>query len=191
MACKAVCAFALSMFASAVAADFDPDAYPRHETCALCHGLFGTSHSAKFPNLGGQSPSYLTAQLQAFLSGERSNDGGQMAAIVQELQPGDLERVVEWFSTQDRPSPYDHGDTSQGQAFYASMSCATCHDAVDSLPAVPYLTAQHAGYLIKQMEDFLSGARVSQMEMDHSALLPQDADARKDIALYLASQPHQ
>lgn len=188
MACRAAVAIGLAVLASGAAADFDPDAYPRHETCALCHGLFGTSHRAKFPNLGGQSPSYLTAQLKAFLSGERTNDRGQMAAIVLELQPGDLERVVDWFSTQDPPPPYDHGDTSKGRKAYAAMACATCHDAAGELAGVPHLTAQHAGYLIKQMEDFRSGARVGQMDVDHGALLPEDFDIREAIALYLSSQ---
>lgn len=114
-----------------------------------------------------------------------------MAAIVLELQPGDIERVVEWFSTQDPPAPYDHGDTSAGQEAYAAAGCATCHDAADKALGVPHLTAQHAGYLIKQMEDFLSGARVSQMNVDHSALLPKGSDVRDAIARYLASQPRQ
>ena len=187
--CKVLLAATLLGLATSAVADFDPDAFPRHETCALCHGLFGTSHTSKFPNLGAQNPSYLTAQLQAFLSGERTNDGGQMSAIVQELQPGDLEQVVEWFSIQEPPEPYDHGDTSQGKEIYATLYCASCHDASEGLQGTPYLTAQHAAYLIKQMDDFLSGARVGRLDVDHGALLPQDASIREAIALYLSSQP--
>ena len=82
-------AFAFLCAATPVAADYDPSQYPAYETCALCHGLFGVSHTAKFPHLGGQKPAYIEAQLRAFLSGFRTNDGGQMSAIVTELQPED------------------------------------------------------------------------------------------------------
>jgi len=75
--------WAFLLFAAGpAAADFDAEAYPAYETCALCHGLYGQSRLAKFPHLAGQKPGYVRAQIEAFLAGERSNDGGQMAAIV-------------------------------------------------------------------------------------------------------------
>jgi len=169
--------------------DFDPDAYPRYETCALCHGLFGVSHNAKFPHLAGQDPVYLETQLRAFLGGTRRNDGGQMAAIVTELQPGDLELVVEWFSTQEPPeastAPSDH----IGLELTSDLGCYGCH-VENREEGVPYLTAQHAGYLQKQMTDFRDGNRMSPENAPvHANLLQVNDEKIAAIARYLAALP--
>lgn len=182
----------IALCATTVAADFDPDAYPRYETCALCHGLFGTSHTAKFPNLAAQDPTYIANQLRAFLVKDRTNDSGQMAAIVLELQEGDIDLVVDWFASQDPPTPDPAADTSKGLVVYADLGCGACHDNVADMPGVPYLTAQHAGYLAKQMEDFKTGDRgLGPMAIDHAAILPNDKAAIDALAIYLAAEPRQ
>lgn len=170
-------------------ADFDPDAYPRYETCALCHGLFGVSHNAKFPHLGGQDPLYIEKQLRAFIDGSRTNDGGQMSAIVTELQPGDLEVVVEWFSSQTPPEASELQTGNAGAQLASDLGCYGCH-VVDRTPGVPHLTAQHAGYLEKQMADFRDGHRVSpKTAPKHSDLLQVDDELIASIAHYLAALP--
>jgi len=179
----------LCLVAAPAAADFDPDEYPRYETCALCHGLFGVSHLDKFPHLGGQKPAYIEAQLNAFIAGHRSNDGGQMVAIVTELQPGEIPVVVEWFSQQDPPLASAAPDTDAGQRLVADIGCLTCHaDDAEDADHVPYLSAQHAGYLAKQMNDFRTGARDhSEVAGMHRELLSDTAQGIDDIAAYFAS----
>ena len=184
--------FAAAAFAAATPAfaDFDPDEYPRYETCALCHGLFGVSHTSKFPHLAGQDPVYIENQLRAFLSGTRSNDGGQMAAIVTELQPGDVDVVVDWFSSQDPPTPSSSGAETKGPEIYADAGCGFCHDMAASLPGVPYLTAQHADYLEKQMLDLRDNRRGSgELNVDHAALQTLSDASLLAIATYLAREP--
>lgn len=179
-------AFALFLCGPAWA-DFDPDAYPRYETCALCHGLFGVSHNAKFPHLGGQDPVYLEAQLRAFIAGSRTNDGGQMAAIVTELQAGDLELVVEWFSTQDPPAASGLSGSEAGASLASELECTSCHIDNRAL-GVPHLTAQHAGYLEKQMADFRDGRRAApEIALTHAELLQLSDDEIGDIAQFLAA----
>lgn len=181
-------AIAFALTASAVSADFDPDAYPRHETCALCHGLFGVSRTAKFPHLAGQDPAYLEAQLKAFLAQERTNDGGQMAAIVTELLPGDIEQVVGWFSTQEPPMPDPDLGSEAGGDLFSDLGCLGCHSA-DAESGVPALTAQHSGYLQKQMRDFRDGNRTLPAAADlHRTLLKISDTQITDIADYLAAQ---
>ena len=189
MACRAAAIF-LVFASSPAVADFDPTAYPPYETCALCHGLYGSSHMAKFPHLGGQKPDYLQAQIQAFLSGERSNDGGQMSAIVSELEPEAIPIVVEWFSTQDPPQPIDTADTTVGQLKFDELGCTSCHDnAADGAPAVPYLSAQHPGYLAKQMIDFRDGERTaSAMPGLHQTQLSLPDEIIAEIATFLGAQ---
>jgi cytochrome c553 len=176
--------------ASSAQADYDPSQYPAYETCALCHGLFGVSHTAKFPNLGGQRPAYIEAQLRAFLSGARSNDGGQMSAIVTELHELDIPLVVEWFSTQDVPQPYPaEGPTAAGAAAFTDLGCAGCHtNTAEAAPEVPYLSSQHPGYLLKQMADFRDGRRQAiNAEAVHQSALSLEDQALKEIAAYLGA----
>ena len=176
--------------ASGAWADYDPSQYPAYETCALCHGLYGVSHTAKFPHLGGQKPAYIEAQLAAFIAGHRTNDGGQMSAIVSELQPEDIPVVVDWFSSQDPPEPLDPEDTGAGQSAFADLGCAGCHDnSPDGAPDVPYLTAQHTGYLNKQMTDLREDRRdVAAHPGMHRDLLGISDDQIAAIADYLAAQ---
>lgn len=47
--------------------------------CAACHAPDGSGNpAAKFPSLKGQHATYVVAQLQAFKTGARANDAGQM-----------------------------------------------------------------------------------------------------------------
>jgi len=171
--------------ATPLAADFAADEYPPYERCALCHGLFGVSHIAKFPNLAGQKPDYIAAQIKAFHAGQRTNDGGQMAAIVTELKPEEIPIVVEWFSTQAPPKPLGIDLDSKASAHYADLGCDSCH--ADPGNMAPHLTAQHPQYLEKQMSDFLSGARAgSDIARMHQVLL-REAEI-KAISLYLAGK---
>ena len=173
----------LTALAGPVWADFDATAYPPYERCALCHGLFGQSHNAKFPHLAGQKPRYIEAQLAAFLSGDRINDGGQMSAIVTELKPEELPVVVAWFSTQEPPPPSAAPQDSVGEKRIAELGCFECH--MDEAELVPYLSAQHPGYIEKQMTDFTTDARGSG-NIHKNLLTPVTSDIAA-IAAYFAS----
>ncbi|MEM6388025.1 MAG: hypothetical protein AAF718_17505 [Pseudomonadota bacterium] len=180
----------LAIFATPAWADYDPTQYPAYETCALCHGLFGVSHTGKFPNLGGQKQEYIEGQIHAFLNGERQNDGGQMQTIVTELQPEDIPFVAEWFASQDPPQPYETDDTSLGEASFAELGCVSCHsNTADGGTAVPYLSAQKPDYLRKQMSDFRDGNRNPRsLEGMHQNLLSIPDDRIDAIATYLAAK---
>lgn len=172
------------MTALPLRADFDAEAFPPYERCALCHGLFGVSHHPKFPNLAGQKPAYLEAQIRAFHDGHRTNDGGQMSAIVTELKPDDIPVVVNWFASQDPPEPVTPEAGRNGASNFTDAGCAACHSDPDG--DAPHLTAQHAGYLTKQMEDFRDGRRAgSEIAEMHRALLL-EAEI-KAISLFLAA----
>lgn len=173
--------------ATAVQADFDAAHYPPYETCALCHGLFGQSRLDKFPHLAGQKPGYIQAQLDAFLAGERNNDGGQMSSIVTELKSDDFAVVVAWFSEQDPPIPRDPPQGETGKALVEGAGCLGCHNG-NSDDSVPHLTAQHAGYLAKQMHDFREGRRThSSVAGHHRSILTKMESGIDEIAEYLAS----
>ena len=139
------------------------------EICGMCHGLDGVSHMPKFPKLAGQKADYIKAQFIAFMNGERTNDGGQMQAITQEVQPGDINRIAHYFSQQAAPAPIDENVDDQlyqqGKSLFAAgreglPACRSCHNVARS--DTPWLDAQHEDYLQKQLNDFKSEKRNNQ-----------------------------
>ena len=184
---KHLAASSALLLAMPAAADFDAASYPPYETCALCHGLFGQSRTAKFPHLAGQKPAYIQAQLEAFLAGARTNDGGQMASIVTELKPQDFAVVVKWFSDQEPPEPSPPPVENVGMQVTENAGCLTCHGE-NGAEDVPHLSAQHAGYLAKQMRDFRDGARTHSAAAElHREAFEVIGDDIDQIADFLAS----
>lgn len=78
-------------------------------------------------------------------------------------------------------------DLSQGSAKYAAV-CAACHgaEANSGIPANPKLAQQHPEYLVKQLQDFKSGARPSPIMQAFAAQLS-EADM-KNIAYWAGAQ---
>jgi cytochrome c553 len=65
--------------------------------CAVCHGLDGIAQVPDAPHLAGESPVYLTRQLEAFRSGERQHE--QMTIIAQGLSDEDIADLAAWYSS--------------------------------------------------------------------------------------------
>ena len=64
--------------------------------CQACHGPEGISPSPRTPNLAGQQPAYLAAQLQAFRSGSRTNP--LMQAVAAQLSDAQIEALAQYWS---------------------------------------------------------------------------------------------
>lgn len=159
-----------------------------YERCALCHGLFGNTPRQRFPRLAAQNTAYLEQQIIAFMDRHRSNDGGQMASVVTEIERSDIPSIVGWFSSQSAPTPYPLAD-SKGQALLASHGCSGCH--IEPLPLgsrVPLLSSQHPDYLAKQLRDFRDGLRdPGDGRKGKLALAEMSDDDIQSIANHLAS----
>ncbi len=148
----------------------DKDGMQPWEICGLCHGLDGVSAMAKFPKLAGQHAAYIEKQFRDFHAGTRGNDGGQMQVITTEVDPETLGEIANYFARLPAPEPLaadgainlDHGRSMFLEGREGVRPCAACHDATsvggDDYVA-PWLEAQHRDYLVKQLNDFLSGAR--------------------------------
>ena len=83
-------------------------------------------------------------------------------------------------------STADSGDPVKGQTL--SGTCAACHGADGNSPAGdwPKLAGQHAGYIVKQLQDYKSGARENAIMSGMAAGLSEQ-DMR-DLAAYFSSQ---
>lgn len=136
------------------------------EICGMCHGLDGNSHMAKFPKLAGQKADYIKSQFSAFRDGQRTNDGGQMQAITEEILPQDIDTIARYFAGQEPPQPsvetmqknlFDQGKTLFNEGRPGLAACINCHNS--SRLDTPWLDAQHEAYLNKQLNDFRNGTR--------------------------------
>jgi cytochrome c553 len=65
--------------------------------CITCHG--GIDHKIGAPWLEGMPKDYLVAQLQAFKSSERQNDGlAQMRNVVRAMSPREIDEVSDFYA---------------------------------------------------------------------------------------------
>ena len=67
------------------------------QTCRVCHGLDGVGTNPMIPNIGGQSPEYLSKQLQDFRAGRREDP--QMSIIARDLSDEDIARLAAWYAS--------------------------------------------------------------------------------------------
>ncbi len=86
------------------------------------------------------------------------------------------------------PALLAQGDAAAGQA--KSALCATCHgnDGNSVLAMNPKLAGQNAKYLVKQLQDFKSGAR-SNLTMSAMVLSLSEQDMHDIAAWYASQQP--
>jgi len=82
--------------------------------CAACHGEAGVSVAANIPNLAAQKADYLTAQLEAFRAGERTNP--LMNAIAAQLEDGQIENLAAHFAALPGAAPEAVGTMSAALA---------------------------------------------------------------------------
>nr|WP_319386439.1 cytochrome C [uncultured Roseibium sp.] len=164
------------------------------EVCGLCHSLDGNSRMAKFPKLAGQRANYIEKQFRDFHSGDRLNDGGQMETITTEIDFADLQRIAAYFADLPPPSPFEEKDTAGVDAAVLFRegrgeipACLSCHDG--GLSAAPWLEAQHADYIAKQLTDFQTGERTNDPDGIMRAVAAQlSGDDIAALSVFIAAQ---
>jgi cytochrome c553 len=173
------------------------------EGCGECHDLDGVAPNGHFPNLAAQKASYLRKEMDNFRKGLRGNDHGQMGTSASETTGTTLDQVVGYFAGLPPPPPMPMTGLSPKAAARAALlvakgsradripPCVNCHSphpkrAFDA----PWLEAQQPAYLVKELEDFRSGARTNDPDevMEKIAQVLSDDDIAA-LAQYLASLP--
>jgi len=140
-------------------------------TCAACHGPEGNSSNPLWPNIAGQNAPYLLAQLKAFKEGVRNNP--LMSSQAMMLSAEDMANLAVYYESLPTAaqSVADASTVDRGEALYRggnkineASACLACHGPTGrGNPAAKYpaLNGQHAAYTAKQLNDYASGARVS------------------------------
>ena len=139
--------------------------------CAACHGAKGISSIPINPNIAGQVPGYITAQLKAFKSGERGNPimAGQAAG----LSDVDMANLDAYYASLPAKAnaimtDEDVALAEAGRAIYRGgfaergiSACMSCHGpSGHGIPKnYPRVSAQHKEYLESQLLAYKTGER--------------------------------
>ncbi len=160
---------ALLVPASGLGADAD-SGEALYTPCIACHGVNGEGNAElASPAIAGQSADYLVRQLQNYKRGIRGTNtadtGGALmrpmaATLADDAAVAD---VAGYIASLEAPVPEAtlSGDTDNGAKLYVSR-CGACHagkgEGNDALYA-PRLTGLRDSYIVRQVQNFRSGAR--------------------------------
>ena len=151
--------------------------HAKSAVCAACHGPQGVAIAPNFPNLAGQSATYLFVQFKTLKNGQRKDPimSGQAAA----LSDADMRNLATYYAALPA-KPAGHADAASrggrlfldGDPAQGVPPCQGCHGPTGRGPRVypgeapqppwstfPRLHGQSAIYVTKALGDFGSGAR--------------------------------
>ncbi len=175
--------------------------------CAACHGANGIGMSPLYPNLAGQKYNYILKQLENFRSGARKSSimSGMAMTIAPSPHHANLKDIAAYFSQLKPMSAYpaapgtpaaDPAQLALGKVIYDRgvvadniPACAACHGLGgegNGPMAIPALAGQHAAYVVKQLQQFASGARAnSPGHVMHTIARAMSAAQESAVAAYL------
>lgn len=137
-------------------------------SCVACHGVDGNSIAPNFPNLAGQSSSFLYKQMKDFKEGKRKD--ATMNAMIMALDDQAMQDVAAFYATQKlNPGQADPALVDAGKAIYKGgiaeigvPACMACHGPTgNGMPSsgYPQLSSQKSTYTEKQLKDFRAAAQ--------------------------------
>ena len=176
--------------------------------CSACHGANGVGIAPNFPNLAGQSATYLYVQLATFKAGQRTDP--VMGAMVASIGDADMRNLAAYYASLPanggaRGAPASRGATlfADGDPVHGVPPCQACHgadgrgprsdadlDATAPRPpwsTVPRLQGQSGAYVAKALNDFKGGARggTSNAAIMHGVAQSLDAADIQALADYI------
>jgi cytochrome c553 len=166
--------------------------------CANCHGIDGFSTGKNVPNIAGQRPGYLYAEMRVYQAGERPDKA--MGDAVRFMNDDALVKVAAYYASLEPAPPAAASETKaaaakaaarvdpvkSGQA--AAGGCASCHGdtGVSSTAGMPNLIAFDPKYFYDASVAYRNGQRKHEMMKTIVAGMG-DSDL-KNVALYYALQ---
>ena len=164
--------------------------------CAACHGANGNSVTDQFPNLAGQVPGYLAAQLAKYKSGERKDP--VMSGMAAPLSEKDMANLDAYYGSLEANkgsiTPAQEETALAGGKIYRGgykpyniAACMGCHGPSGHgiPPAFPRISGQPAAYIEAQLLAFKSGARNDPIM--NPIAFPLSAQQIKELALYISA----
>jgi cytochrome c553 len=163
--------------------------------CQACHGATGNSANPEWPSLAGIGADYIAEQLKNFKEGKRSNPVMMPNAMT--LSADDMADLGAYFDSlkniglEADPSYWQAGEKLYrgGDQARAIPACMACHGPTGdgNEPAkFPALRGQQSVYVVKQLNDYASGARATGpngiMQTIAKRLSPEDI---RNVASYM------
>jgi cytochrome c553 len=170
------------------------DGVTKSAVCSACHGPNGNSANPDWPRLAGQNAVYIAEQLRLFRSGARANP--TMTPMATSLSDQDIADIAVYYEAQTPlgleadPSYWQGGEALylRGDAAHEVPACIACHGPVargNLAAGYPALRAQQSVYVVKQLNDYASGARYTG---EHSAQATPNAIMMFTIAKRLSPE---
>ena len=176
--------------------------------CGTCHGANGEGNALlNTPAAGKQDSWYVERQLVNYRANLRGYldplvdvYGNQMKnfAIVQVADEQAMIDIAAYMESMDPPESLPitvDGDPEEGRKLYEE-SCIACHGENgegSTVLGAPRLSNQFDWYLLRQLKDFLSGARAQPRDdifgtqMRYMAQLVDTEQKQKDVIAYIAT----
>lgn len=147
-------------------------------TCTACHGPEGNSVNPLWPNIAGQSATYIVEQVTAFRDGASDPENAKrydplMSPQSMALSDEDIRDLAVYFESLPGPAQAvaDPASIARAEALYRGgnvengvSACIACHGPTgrgNPAASYPALNGQHAVYTAKQLNDYASGTRTS------------------------------
>lgn len=173
------------------------------QVCSICHGLDGNPVSPAFPRLAGQTPAYLSSQLNNFRGHGRSDPAGSeyMWGLSSHLSDEQIAGFAAYYAAQvPRRSSQASADPAllaKGKEIFEKglpeqnvIACVTCHGpqaaGMDAFPRIGY---QHADYIVKQLSIFQNTHGGRPGTPMAAIVFPLADDAKAAVAAYLEAMP--
>lgn len=163
--------------------------------CQACHGANGNSTNPEWPSLAGIGADYIADQLKNFKEGKRNNP--VMTPNAMTLSADDMADLGAYFDSfvntglEADPSYWQAGEKLYrgGDAARAIPACMACHGPTGrgiETAKFPALRGQQSVYVVKQLNDYASGARTT----GPNGIMPTiakrlNADDIRNVASYL------
>lgn len=166
--------------------------------CGACHGATGISSIPANPNLAGQVPGYIAAQLEAFKSGERANAimAGQVAMLsAQDMADLDAFYAAQTAQVTSKLTEDDKALAEAGRIIYRGgfaerqiAACMSCHGpSGHGIPKnYPRVSAQHKEYLEQQLLAYKKGDRKGYNDIMYNIAFGLSEQQIKELAAYMA-----
>ena len=166
--------------------------------CATCHGANGISTIPANPNIAGQVPGYIAAQLKEFKSGDRVN--AIMAGQVINLSEQDMADLDAYYSSMvpkvsSAMTEEDKVLAEAGRVIYRGgfaergiSACMSCHGpSGHGIPKnYPRVSAQHQSYLEQQLLAYKKGERKGYNNVMPNIAFGLSEQQIKELAAYMA-----
>jgi cytochrome c553 len=136
----------------------------RIASCPACHGEKGQSSDPAIPSIAGQPKLFVMYQLFFYREGRRKS--AEMNAVAQDLTDADLTALANYVAALPAPAspkvPEEEAPYRRGAELARARICASCHNPdYSGREQMPRLAGQHEPYLLKSLQDYKTGARIS------------------------------